>query len=910
MGEGGGTTRRIVGRDRERARLRAALAAAQSGEPRVVVVEGPPGIGKTSLVAAALGGDGHVLLTAGGDEAESDLDFGVVDQVLRSAGLDGYAIGGRAHPARDPLRVGARLVRLVDETALPQPLVVLVDDAQWSDRPSLLALTSAARRLRVDGVLLCLVCRTNGIDRLPPGLLGLADATGGRIELGPLDAPAIATLAADAYGRPLPDGPAERLSEHTAGNPLHTLALVDELDFDVVARGGPLPAPRSYAALVMSLMADHAAPAQDLAMALAVLGMRAPLADVAAVATVSDPLGAAEALAGHGLIELVGTVAERQLAFSHGLVRASIVDNLPPSRRAELHERAADVTSGDESLRHRLAAAHEPQPELVEAALARADHHAGSGSAAQAARLLLEAAPAAATPAEREELVVRAAGEMALAGVPLGSLADEIRGFGDSPRRDLVLARLAFASGALTEARALLDRAWDQARGDAGAGAVMGSAADLLAMLALDQRRWHEVVGWAQRALDAGSGSGISALLLAQGLVMAAGTDEAQRRMTELLAADPPAPLALDARLGRGVARLWANDLEGAESDLGDVAGAVLADGPLLARVDVDAYRAEAAYRAGRWREARDLAEATASIVDDAGETWLAALPHGVAAFVLAAQGDIDAARRHCESASASAEATGLFAARLWARHAATRLAVAAGHNAEVVALGDAMLDEGWDVPEGVHHWRAAYVESLVAVGRLDDALAVARSLGASAEATGDVSVAAGACRALGVAQSARGCEHAADAAFAAGFALDPATCRPFELARLELAAGAHFRRSARRRAAAELLARAAGRLDVLGARPWAERCAAEIAACGLRPRPRTATAEGGLTAQEQRVAGLVATGLTNREVAAELVISAKTVEHHLGRVYVKLGLRSRTELVAHLATGAGDAGR
>jgi hypothetical protein len=131
------------------------------------VVEGAAGIGKTSLVAAALGGDGDVLLIASGDEGESDLDFGVVDQVLRSAGLDGGVIGGSAEPGADPLRVGARLVRLVDETALPQPLVVLVDDAQWADRPSLRALTFAARRLRVAGVLLCLVCRTDGIDRLP-----------------------------------------------------------------------------------------------------------------------------------------------------------------------------------------------------------------------------------------------------------------------------------------------------------------------------------------------------------------------------------------------------------------------------------------------------------------------------------------------------------------------------------------------------------------------------------------------------------------------------------------------------------------------------------------------------------------------------------------------------------------------
>ena len=143
---------------------------------------------------------------------------------------------------------------------------------------------------------------------------------------------------------------------------------------------------------------------------------------------------------------------------------------------------------------------------------------------------------------------------------------------------------------------------------------------------------------------------------------------------------------------------------------------------------------------------------------------------------------------------------------------------------------------------------------------------------------------------------------EAADAAFSAGLALDAEASRPFERARLELAAAAHQRRTGRRRAAADLLAHAADTFEALGAAPWVERTAHEVERCGLRPRDRSTARDADLTAQERLVANLVATGLTNREVAAELVISAKTVEHHLGRVYAKLGLRSRTELAAHLA--------
>jgi DNA-binding CsgD family transcriptional regulator len=93
-----------------------------------------------------------------------------------------------------------------------------------------------------------------------------------------------------------------------------------------------------------------------------------------------------------------------------------------------------------------------------------------------------------------------------------------------------------------------------------------------------------------------------------------------------------------------------------------------------------------------------------------------------------------------------------------------------------------------------------------------------------------------------------------------------------------------------------------------MGAAPWATRCARELDACGLRPRRRTRgtplAGDAALTAQERLVAHLVAGGRTNREVAAELVITTKTVEHHLGRVYAKLGLRSRSELAARLAVG------
>jgi DNA-binding CsgD family transcriptional regulator len=374
--------------------------------------------------------------------------------------------------------------------------------------------------------------------------------------------------------------------------------------------------------------------------------------------------------------------------------------------------------------------------------------------------------------------------------------------------------------------------------------------------------------------------------------------------MSELLATETRPAILLDARLGRGVTRMWADDLEGARADLLEVLSQADEHGSFLAEANVRCFLAELDFRAGRWEDALDVAEGAASVVDDAAEAWLEALPHGVAATVLAGRGKVDEARPHARAATASADATGMTGARLWSLHSWLRIAAAQADHAQVVAIGDRLVAEGWDaVPEGVHRWGADYVESLVAVGRLDDADAAVSALAdQAARSPEDVALATDLARARGAVAVARGDQEAAEVAFESGLALEGGDARPFERGRLELAAAAHQRRTGRRRAAADLLARAGDRFEALGAAPWSELCAREVERCGLRPRSRSEARDVDLTAQERLVARLVATGLTNREVAAELVISAKTVEHHLGRVYTKLGLRSRTELAAHLA--------
>jgi DNA-binding CsgD family transcriptional regulator len=956
----GGRDTRIVGRDSEVARFERALTGARAGHPAVVLLVGPAGIGKTALwrhvLTPAGMADGAAVIVATGDEAETELEYGVIEQLLRRAPVDAATRARLApRPGSDPVSVGAALLSLIDGLDVAAPVSVVVDDAQWADEQSLRALTFAARRLHDDRVLLCLTCRAEGLDRLPAGLVRLVDAVDGRIDIGPLDVAAVAELAERRYGQPVPARVAARLHAHTGGSPLHVRTLLDELPVDAAGAPATLPAPHSYAALVIAQVAGCHDVARDLIAALAVLGAAAPVADVARVAGCPDPMAALDELAARGLVEHRAGATGPVVRFPHGLVRAAILGDLSPSRRAALHTAAVAVTAGDEALGHRLAAGVGPDPDLVDAARARAGEHVRAGAPAAAARQLLAAAPRAGSPDDREKLVAVAATQLVLAGAPIGPLAAEIAGFVPSAPRSYVLGREALNHGDATQARALLVDAWERATsGDTGAptaprsaGATVtgppedevelaavhrrmaGPAADTLAILALHHRDGDEVVTWADRALAAGSRSGVSATLLCHGLALDGRLRAAVDAMTTLLADGPPPAVACDAHLGRGIVRVWSNDLDGAAADLAAAADGVadeLDDAPggaeglhpgsdsLLARVDVRSYQAEVAYRAGRWPEALDLAEAIASVVDDAGDAMFVALPHAVAAFVLAGMGRVDDAQAHLDAATASAEATGLMPARLWAAHATLRVAAATADHQRVADVGDALVAEGLAaLPEGIHHWRATYVEALVALDRLDDATRTADDLGRLADAGTDVSLAADAARAAGTVAAARGRGEEAARRFAAGLALDPVASRPFERARLELTAGAHLRRTGSRREAAAVLGEAARRLDALGAAPWAARCVRELDACGLRPRRRGAGApllgDAALTAQERLVAHLVAGGRTNREVAAELVITTKTVEHHIGRVYAKLGLRSRSELAARIAAATDGPG-
>jgi DNA-binding CsgD family transcriptional regulator len=200
-----------------------------------------------------------------------------------------------------------------------------------------------------------------------------------------------------------------------------------------------------------------------------------------------------------------------------------------------------------------------------------------------------------------------------------------------------------------------------------------------------------------------------------------------------------------------------------------------------------------------------------------------------------------------------------------------------------------------------VHPWPEIYSDALVSLGRLDDAEAVLGRLEASATELGRSSAVAHAARVRANLQAARGDATGAEAAFRAALDAVDRIAAPFDRALVEDGYGRFLRRAGRRREAAARLQAALDGFVALGADPFSDRCRLELRACGST---RAATSDGGsrLTPQEAAVARLVAEGLTNREVATKLVVSVKTVEFHLGKVFAKLGVRSRSQLAAQVA--------
>ncbi|HZM80363.1 MAG TPA: AAA family ATPase, partial [Candidatus Limnocylindrales bacterium] len=861
--------RAFVGRGRELSGLHAELERARRGQPRLVAVEGSPGIGKTALVRRFLASAAAArVLHAIGAEDESLLPYGVVAQLAGqlshesgdSGDMLAMAVDDRFRPA-DPLAMGSALLDVIGEEGA-DPIVIVIDDAQWADVPSLCALAFAVRRLRADHVMTVVVARDLTDPRLPEGLRRLlADDGTVRLSLGGLDVSQVRALSGHFGQKPLGLRAAERLRAHAEGNPLYLRALLERLPPEAFSdMQTPLPAPRSFELLVCDRLAACRPTARRLAEAASVLGRSCLLSEAVLLSEVDgsgddDPLVALDQLVAAGLLTERRAAGAVEVRFAHPLTQAAIYQSLGPAGRMGMHRRAAELSGGEPArLRHRLLGSDRPDRALA-ADLAQAGRRsAGRGLWADAAEHLTLAAQVAADGEDRVRLTGEAVEALLFDGrIPEATeLAKKLGPDTDPAVRGYVSGALASMAGRGEAAVALLTEAWRHCD-PSDDPALAGRIAEHLAFNRLAQGHGSDGVDWAQRALELaphrpGADRAWSNLLLA---LTASGAIQQGLGMTGDLP-DPTMAGAreLDALLGRGLLLVFTDEFDEAARLVAGVAAASQ-NSTLPFRLTAKAILSYAEYHLGHWDDAVMHAEAATAAAADTGQTWVTAMAHGFAALVPAARGEWDRASAHVQAARATFGQT---------RDLGALMAIALGQAHLCTAKGDTRtLVSELSVVSGLSRrakdpavlpWHDRFVDALIAEEELDRAEAALAPFEKLAAAHERRSALAAAARVRGNLQAARKDHVSAEAAYRAGIEHVSQLSAPFERARLELDYGAYLRRRGKRGLAAQQLEQACAVFERLSARPYVERCHAELEACGRAPAQRRRRPESGLTPQ------------------------------------------------------------
>jgi DNA-binding CsgD family transcriptional regulator len=894
------------------------LDEARGGAGGVVVITGEPGMGKSALLAWATSeARGFRMLRARGLESETELPFAALGDLLRpvvseleqiperqAAALAGALAIGPPAPS-DRFAVAVATLSLLSAASEREPLLAIVDDAHWVDGLSLEALLFAARRLNEEPVCLLLAVRPDegtfrgeALDTLT--LAGLERTV------------ALELLDDVADLHPLV---ARQIADATGGNPLALLELPRQLSSDQLSGREALPVQLSVAPAIernflrrvqglpettrRALVVAAASDSDDAEIVVSALAeLRLDRADLAP----------AEA---DGLIVL----AQGRLDFFHPLLRSSLYSSLPPEELRGIHAAYGRALSGDQNLERRaahLAEATEAPDDSVAATLeSAADRALARGGYAAAARTLHRAASLTVTAPERARRMLRAAQNFRLAGdheLALHLLDEALVDATDEPLlsaeihhvriKVVTTIRLPLHAGLTLAREAERIAARDPAKAAllfahaAQTAAFSGNGSDAVAAA----RRSRELLADGHGELD-----GETAVLLGHAFLLTG-----QRSSAEEMAGEVGEALENGGRdsseVGMFYASLlfWLEAYEPARQELQSQIAAARGAGALGVLPQLLDTLAAVDTRAGRWVDAYATSTEALALARETRDGRQTASTLTTLARLEAGQGKADDCRAHAQEAMELARRYGDKLAEAWAIAALGLLELGLGQSDEAIreftriqnlADADTLFDSAAVM------WRADRIEAHVRARRAKDL----GELDTPALATsGSAWVRAASARAAALVIG----PEKIDDAFAEALSLHEEAGIPFELARTELCYGERLRRARRLSDARRPLRSALATFERLGAAPWADRARKELAASGERSSPSGRNARiAKLTGQELQVALLVADGATNREAAAALFVSPKTIEGHLGRAYAKLGVRSRTELARLLTT-------
>lgn len=888
----------LVGRDPELADLVQLVHRVREHGAALALVTGPPSVGRTSLLAALAATHQGEVRRAAAVPWESARPGAVLSQ------LGVHASGA------DPVNAADELAARLGE----EPALLVVDDAQHADLLSLRALASLVRHHAGRSVLVVLAAPSGASYPREPEVADLlASVPTERLSLAPLEAVDVGRLAA-ARGTALSPWAAERLHRHTGGLPGAVVALLEELPATAWAEAdGPLPAPAAVATRVHTRLEEVGPEARALVEAASVLAAGSPLELAARLAGLTEVWPAADRAVRAGLVRLGGPAGAQDLAPADPMVAAAVRDGLGPARLAELHQRAAElVADAATALRHRVAATVFPDAALADELAALADQRASAGAWGEAAGLLTDASRITEDRLLREVRLTRAVDALVGAGDGRGAaaLVPEVESLRETPLRNAVLGYLAILRGRSGEAEARLARAWDlvNAERDPATAALI---CQRYVLHALARCRWDDLVTWADRAIalvgpDDPAGIEASAIR-GLGLVAAGHPDAAVAAYRDLAERVRHGAQAQRITLGAGWLHLALDEVDDARAELESAVPTSYLGGSARISLWARAWLARTQFLTGEWEPALRTVEEARGLLDTSGIVLARPLLDWTAVQVHALRGDWAAARSTLHDAESAAQdyevmriPTALARAAVADAQADADAVVRALTPLTVNGLQAAVAEPGY------WPWVDVLASALVGAGRHAEADALLRPHEERAARLGSRSTGARLARARGRLQAATNDLTGARRSFESALeALDGLPLR-VDRARTTFGYGQALRRAGKRREADALITTARDEYATLGATTYVERCDRELKAGGVRA-VRTERAPEDLTPQEQAVTDLVVQGLSNREVAAQLFVSPKTVQYHLTRVFAKLGVRSRTELAVHRGQHPGD---
>jgi ATP/maltotriose-dependent transcriptional regulator MalT len=907
----------LVGRRGERAVLEAAWHAL-GGDATAILLAGEAGIGKSAIWESAVAEArhrGYRLLLARPAESEATLAFAGLGDILEGA-LDEIVATLPAPQARalavalqrvdadqaaDPLAVHRGALGVLRTLTQAAPLVIAIDDVQWLDSPSVAALTFALRRLRDAPLLIVVSLREPHAD--PLDLEGALPGHVQRVQVGPLDEASLHEVIQRRLGVVVPPPTMRSINERSAGNPFYAVELVRPLP----VRGGRVVAERLELPDSLRTLIDDRLGALS-GSTLSVVAAAGALGDPSlAVLERFDP-GAAAALnvaEDARIVHLKGA----KVRFDHPLLASGAIALLSASAQRDMHRRLAQVAPTEQERALHLAQSTNEPNEPDATALDLAAQHALERGAPHTAGELSEHA-ARLTPAGAQDDAVRrrraAAGHFLVAGAIergrqiLTQLEHELPA---GPERAAVLLLLADTDADVANAARRCEQARSEAEGD---GACLAESLRLSSEFMMLAGQVPQALAVAREASQIATQAG-DAVLLVRCLGTQSHYETYQGEITEGLLEDAVALEEATPGTSRhysptqimGLRLMYSDRLDEARELLERILRRTEEHGDDLERTNLLLHLTQLEIRAGRWAQARQMANTALALDRQLGVQTDSRL--FLQALVAAHLGREDEARE------AARIALGLGQEQihaLWvvmARWALGLLELSLGNATaaadQLAPLPERLAQSGYRNP-GVRPILPDAIEALIGVGRVDEATRWTRELADRGRELGNPWAIATAARCAGLIAAAAGDIDAARIHLHEALVAHADSPNSFERARTLLALGVVERRAKQWRVARETLTEALDGFDALGAALWSERTATEIA----RVQGRRST--GGLTATERHVADLVAGGMSNKQAAAALHVSVRAVEANLSRVYAKLGVRSRTELARNLQRG------